>query len=69
MSAIRKRLDAVEEAIFRNMSDEELEAFVANGPDLSDVTDDELQALVDGTADPELLARYQQLEAEAEARA
>lgn len=65
----RSRLAAVEAAIIRNMSDDELEALAAGEPeiDFSDFSLSELEALIDGNASPALEKKYADARAKAEA--
>lgn len=54
---LRQRLDAVEAAVFRSMSDTELDAIIGSA-DLSAFTDAELEMLANGTAPAELVQRF-----------
>jgi hypothetical protein len=67
----RTRLNAVEAAIIRNMSDEELEALAAGEPEIefTDFSIAELEALIDGNASPALEKKYLDARAKAISKA
>jgi len=55
----RQTLDRLTSAMLEGMTDEQLIAIIGTDPgNLSDFTDAELQAIVSGTAGPELTTRF-----------
>lgn len=54
---LRHRLNAVEAAVIRSMTDAQLEAIIGNA-DLSGFSDAELEAIASGTAPAELMQRF-----------
>ena len=67
----RTRLNAVEAAIIKNMSDAELEALAAGAPeiDFADFSTAELEALIYGDISPALEKKYSDALAKAERQA
>ncbi len=60
MSTHRKALKRMTAQRLENMTDAELDALAGpNPPDLSDFTDAEIQAIINDSACPELLARVE----------